>query len=149
MSLMRHGISFLTGDEREDEDDDSAVVFSRVAESGRAGSQQADDLHSRLQALIVLQRADGAWALTRELARVLGRELDELRAAVPSGPGGDATIVHAWATALALAWLEVHAADLQDEWELLADKARRWLQDVPAPALRAWTWPEMAHAVVT
>jgi hypothetical protein len=149
MSVMRRGISFLTGDEREDEDADSAVVFSRMAEPLQVRALQVDDVHSRMQALVVLQRADGSWALTRELAQVIGQDLDDLRAAVPGGPGGDAATVRAWATALALAWLEVHAADRQDEWELLAGKARRWLHDVPDPGLRAWTWQEMAHAVVT
>jgi hypothetical protein len=36
-----------------------------------------------------------------------------------------------WATALALAWLEQHAASHVGEWRALADQARAWLAREP------------------
>ena len=33
----------------------------------------------------------------------------------------------AWATAMALAWLDRYGNDMRDEWELIARKGRQWL----------------------
>jgi hypothetical protein len=97
--------------------------------------------------LVRLQRAGGYWELDREFARVLGLDLDDLfdrlrRAGIDSDNGP-----RAWATALALMWLERHAAPFEDEWRFLADKARDWLRHVRSP--RDWReWMEMAHEVM-
>jgi Ca-activated chloride channel family protein len=40
----------------------------------------------------------------------------------------------ALATAVALAWLERECADTREEWRLLADKAREWLEKTPSGA---------------
>ena len=124
---------------------DVDVAFSCMAEPPRARYEQRS-VQSPMQLLVMLQRADGSWALTREFARVLGRDVKDLRAALPGGSEGDA--LQAWATAQALAWLEVHAADRRDEWEMLAAKANAWLRHVPDPALTAWMWPARAVDVV-
>jgi hypothetical protein len=46
----------------------------------------------------------------------------------------------AWATALALVWLRTHARHVEEEWKMLAAKARTWLDDVDAvpPGRGAW-----------
>ena len=52
-------------------------------------------------------------------------------------PEGGSHQVHrqAWATALALAWLEEHGGAFEDEWRMVADKGRRWLHDaLPEPS---------------
>jgi hypothetical protein len=91
------------------------------------GSRREDDeLRARVLALASLQRADGSWRLEPALANLLERELRELENAVPAAPT-NRLARDAWATALAVAWLERHAATLEHEWRLLADKARRWL----------------------
>ena len=61
--------------------------------------------------LIVLQAADGSWRLTKELAALLGHDLHKLRIAIEDARGSLDDVLHAWATALALAWLEQHAAN--------------------------------------
>jgi Ca-activated chloride channel family protein len=96
--------------------------------------------------IAVLQRADGSWDLTRELAEAIGRDLRALDQAVASASGHRDDIRRAWATALALAWLREHARDHTDEWKPLAIKARRWLDDVPAVPPGGGAWVDAAAA---
>jgi len=50
----------------------------------------------------------------------------------------------AWATALALVYLEKQAAEWQDEWELLAEKAERWLTRCQAKLADGGSWIDAA-----
>lgn len=98
------------------------------------------DAHSRgHDALVALQAADGSWELTGELARAVGKGLDEIEETA-AGVAGDRRLVRrALATALALAWLEREAADARDEWALLAAKGRQWLATCGvSPAAASW-----------
>ena len=74
-----------------------------------------------LEALVLLMRFEGSWALTDELARTIRCDLDRLTP--PTGM--DATI---WSTALALAFLETALSEREEEWGLVADKARAWMR---------------------
>jgi len=93
-----------------------------------------------LDRLIALQRADGSWELDQALADVLGASLADLVAATAGASGETHEIRRAWATALALVFLENHAGAQRAEWQLLATKAQRWLASVPAvpPGGGAW-----------
>jgi hypothetical protein len=92
-----------------------------------------------VQRLIALQHADGSWDLTRELAQAVGSRLADLEKALRAVAPVTAGTRQAWATALAVSWLECHAADAAQEWQLLALKARRWLDGVStAPAGGSW-----------
>ena len=94
---------------------------------------RSDDPIARMHALVALQRADGSWDLTNELADLIARPLAQLASAMPTQAHGvDAR--HAWATALALAWLRTEGAVFEDQWRLLADKALRWLEREVATA---------------
>ena len=106
--------------------------------SRRTGSRALDRL-------VFLQQPDGSWEPTAELARLVNRRPKELEAVAnafvasrPPGAGSDgAQARRALATALALEWLARHAADDEDEWRLLAGKARDWLARTPEGAA-AW-----------
>ncbi|HSC27419.1 MAG TPA: hypothetical protein VLD67_09105, partial [Vicinamibacterales bacterium] len=93
-----------------------------------------------MHALVALQHADGTWALTSELAAAIGCDLQRLERELDGATGSREDVRKAWATALALAWLRAHARDAEEEWRLLAAKARRWLDDVEAvpPGRGAW-----------
>jgi hypothetical protein len=91
-----------------------------------------------LDRLVALQRADGAWDLTEELAQVLGRRLAELEKKL--GAQQDAGSRRAFATALALSWLETTAKDARGEWALLAKKARKWLEKCPSRPSGGGDW---------
>jgi hypothetical protein len=83
--------------------------------------------------------------LTAELAAILGRELSEMKAAVAGGSGGQSDLHRAWATALAVAWLELHAAEAAEQWRLIARKARKWIEDVDAVPPDRWAWHDAAR----
>ena len=114
----------------------------------------AEPVHAAFEAerpfdrLIALQRADGTWDLTAELAAILERPLGELELAMPSASGDPKEARRAWATALALAWLEGRP-ELVREWELLAGKARDWLARCKSQPGDGKRWLEAARRVPT
>jgi hypothetical protein len=90
-----------------------------------------------LDRLIALQRADGSWPLSDDLARALGwPDAKRLRKALGLALAGDRE-ERAAGTALALAWLEHECADTRDEWRMLATKGHEWLDRMPEGA-NAW-----------
>jgi hypothetical protein len=105
-----------------------------------------------LDRLVSLQHPDGSWGLTAALAGLVERTKKDLEAVVdaflasrPSAGGSDLERCRrALATALALDWLARHAADGEDEWGLLAGKARDWLEATPEGGA---FWMELAAQV--
>ncbi len=99
----------------------------RVAQVQREEAVDAAHAPRDLDRLVALQSADGSWDLTPEFAEIIGRSLDELEAELRGAPGGRAVARRVAATSLALEWLEREATAERVEWEMLAEKARRWL----------------------
>jgi hypothetical protein len=93
-------------------------------------------------ALVALQRADGSWDLTPEFASAIGHDIAQLESALAGATGNRDETRKAWATALALAWLDDHARAAEDEWRLLAEKARRWLGSVTSRPADGGSWAE-------
>jgi Ca-activated chloride channel family protein len=96
--------------------------------------------------LTLSQRADGSFRFDEATLREFGLEAAALARAAEQLGGGEAAeaVVH---TAVALVLLERRFAGREDEWRMLADKARRWL-DRQAVALpqgeNSWTgWAAM------
>jgi Ca-activated chloride channel family protein len=102
-----------------------------------------------LDRLAALQRADGSWDLSPELAEILGRPLHELEEKIRDVTGIPEEVRRAWATALALVYLEQQAAEWRDEWGLLAEKAQRWLERCGANLGGGDTWPSAAGRVLS
>ena len=108
------------------------------------GAARAASSTSGVQSLIALQRADGSWELSKQFAAALGRDLRQLES--PLGNGKESASVRvAWATALALMWLEANASASRDEWRLLAEKTREWLAGVSAVPPAGGTWLQAAE----
>lgn len=101
-----------------------------------------------MRALVQLQLADGSWPFNREFAHIIERDLDDLRRRVTGGQGRLSEILQAWATALAIAWLQRHAAAFEDEWRMLAEKGLRWLDATSARPPAGGTWLDLAKRVV-
>jgi hypothetical protein len=97
-----------------------------------------------LDLLISLQESDGSWGLTRELAEAVGVRLERVRSQLGTLLAQDEAC-RAWATALALAWLEHEAPGLVVEWRLLARKAERWLDGVTVKSQSGLEWKEEAR----
>jgi len=79
-----------------------------------------------LQPLVLLQEFDGSWELNQAFAVAVGSTLDIL---IPENKVSS----KAWATALALAFLQIALHERAEEWKLLADKAHEWLKQCIAP----------------
>jgi hypothetical protein len=105
----------------------SHTWFHRVARTPREEAVEQAHAPRDLDRLVALQSADGSWDLTPELAEIVGRSLDELEAELRGARSGRVVARRVMATALALEWLEANAGPERAEWELLAEKARRWL----------------------
>jgi Ca-activated chloride channel family protein len=120
---------------------------------GRRSDQPSEDAPqfsraswSPMHALVALQCADGSWELTRELAQAIGHELSALEAALRDATSAEART--AWATSLAIVWLEARAPQARDEWRLLAAKAREWLGRVQAQPPAGGHWIDAAAALL-
>lgn len=94
--------------------------------------------------LVRLQRAEGSWELTKELAEILRRRLEKLEAAVPKVTGDREEARRAWATALALVWIESEFSAWNVECALLKKKASDWLQSCKAQITTGEDWTEAA-----
>jgi Ca-activated chloride channel family protein len=112
------------------------------AHDGRKGDD--DNRRARMLGVVSLQRADGSWDLTEDLARALGQSLAKLQVAHIGATGNPEEAGRAWATALALQWLEADVPALVDEWRLVAMKARVWLDAVTARPAGRRTWSDEA-----
>lgn len=124
-------------------------VFGKLLDLGSSvvgmGPSEPSPVSARpLDRLVALQRADGSWDLTEELAQALGRPLAELEKKL--GRLKDPDSRRAIATALALVWLERQAKEAEAEWSLLARKARRWLDKCTARPDGGQSWLEVASS---
>ena len=91
-------------------------------------SQQTKEASSVL-ALISLQKASGAWDLTDQLVALCGKTRDALITACPTEVAVDtAEGKLLWATALALVLLMSKFLDQKDEWEMIAEKGKKWMK---------------------
>ena len=97
---------------------------------------------------ILLQSADGFWELTFAFARILGLPLVQLELAAPFadctmiplgdqedqlGVDGYYDALALWATAIGLVYLQKKWRAYENEWELVASKAKAWLQSQALP----------------
>ncbi len=104
-----------------------------------------------LDALVALQRADGSWDLDAAFAKAVSLKMRALEKELRKAAGDPDAARRALATAVALAWLEKHAAAERVEWELLAKKATAWLSasgTEPAPGQGWNAWLDAARRLV-
>lgn len=128
------------------EEAESLSALRRMFRETKRPSPTAAAPPPAMHALVALQRAEGSWDLTRELADVVGRSLQELESALAGATGDDRDVRKAWATALALVWLRTHARHVEEEWALLAAKARTWLDTLAAVPAGGGAWYDAAAA---
>ena len=98
-------------------------LFSRFRREQRLD----DRMRARVLHLIALQRADGSWQLSDELAAVIEWPITALLDKLMDIGDDRPESRDAWATAMALAWLDRYGNDMRDEWELIARKGNQWL----------------------
>ena len=78
--------------------------------------------------IVALQKASGAWEMTKELAQQCGSTLADLQHACPDTLPTAENAGNVWATALALVVLANKFNDRVDEWEMVGKKAKKWLK---------------------
>ena len=98
-----------------------------------AASQKRKEAPSVLS-LISLQTASGAWELTDQLVSLCSTSRDALITGCPAEiavDNADGKLL--WATALALVLLMGKFLDQKDEWEMIAEKGKKWMKkNLPA-----------------
>ena len=125
-----------------------SALARRLATDGASVSTPKGPSVRALDQLVALQKADGSWDLDAELAMLLGIPLATTENAFAGIPGDPALLRRACATALALFWLERSAADEEDEWRLLARKARAWLSSSGVLPPGGGLWNAFAAAIL-
>jgi len=99
-----------------------------------------DPLRKQMMALITQQRADGSWQMSDELEELIGSNVFAPGLQIADATPRLGEFRNVWATALALAWLERRAGHLRPEWQMVAEKGRRWLQNAVAELGYAERW---------
>ena len=113
------------------------ALTRKLFNRGPSGRRPTSPSTRPLDRLVALQGAHGAWLLDDELAKVLGwKNAKQLQRAFGRKLSGEPE-TRAAATAVALLWLERECADSRDEWRILAEKGREWLDRTPEGA-DAW-----------
>jgi Ca-activated chloride channel family protein len=129
------------------ESDAAPATSSRLSFMRRVTAATRDSSRPHDQ-LVALQRADGSWDLSRELAQAVSMKLRDLEKALRDAIGDAKIIRRALATAIAIAWLEKSAPAARGEWEMLAEKARRWLAACGAAPAGGESWSDLAERIV-
>jgi len=83
-----------------------------------------------LDRLIILQKANGSWSSDQQLSSVLNVTIEQLIGSVPNAvkKKGAHVAEIIWATSVAVSYLETYCTGEQVEWEILAEKARKYLK---------------------
>lgn len=114
----------------------SAPMPTPVAAPAPTGIARAPATAAALDALVLLQAADGRFELTADLAARVGTTEERLRGALTAACGSCAALAgmaagiardRVWATAIVLATLASRFAAFASEWELLARRSRAYL----------------------
>ena len=79
--------------------------------------------NSSSDSIVLLQQANGSWALNESLSTAVGITLAAIQSSCPSEC--DKTV---WATVLAVVILKVKYILQQDEWDLVVGKAKSWIK---------------------
>lgn len=98
--------------EAEEEDDDD-----EGADDGKVFQRPLDHI-------VYLQNFDGKWRASQALAGLLKVSLNQIKLSTPNGVNLDI-----WCTVLCVTALRLRFADSIDEWQLLANKATKWLKN--------------------
>ena len=112
---------------KEKYEDFSEFLQEKSEGASCALTSQQTKLASSVVALISLQKASGAWDLTDQLVSLCGKTRDALITGCPIAVDtAEGKLL--WATALALVLLMGKFLDQKDEWEMIAEKGKKWLK---------------------
>lgn len=81
-----------------------------------------------LDRFVLLQNANGSWDLTAQFAEEIEIPVEELLSALLAVEGLSEIHSVLFTTAVAIIHLETEFRELKDEWELIAQKAMKWIK---------------------
>jgi hypothetical protein len=127
----------------EDEDDDGCMMetlmipspctearmsssFYTSSSSSSVAVSSTKSPRDTLNALLDLQKLNGSFEVTSTLASLLCLPLSELQT-LPAGLPSISIDFKLWATALVIGYLEKSLQTLKQEWELVAEKSKKWI----------------------
>lgn len=106
-----------------------AAPAAIIEESKEKECSNTADPHARLHSLLQHQQFDGSFPLIPAIAALISSTVDELKAKLGEVrkdhqvPLLEAEWETLWATCLAVEYLKQQLPDLQEEWELVVEKA--------------------------
>lgn len=122
--------------------DDACEKLVSGGEGGAVAQEELAGKGSNTRAiftkLVSLQQFDGSWTDPSQVASTCGIALN------PTPAGIDAQV---WATMIAVAFLETRLGEFKDEWELIVDKARKWISSKVGQGGAAEAWKAAQSAV--
>jgi len=98
------------------------IISNSTFTSNNNKNNNIDSNSNVLINLTSIQLANGSWQLNEEFCNTINKELSDFSGKIPIGTKEDI-----FATVLALTILEVLCYHLQEDWNLLAQKAKEWL----------------------
>jgi len=120
------------------EDSNSAPKLSRHSpteqkQSATPKSKKEPEKHveaaDAMKELIKKQEASGKWSVEDVFSCIGAKSADAIRGGFPNSLGVqiNGQLEEIWATALAVAYLITKFADKQIQWELVVEKAKKWI----------------------
>ena len=129
--------------------DEGRHMFGAEINTAPVSASQQKKEGSVVLSLISLQKASGAWELTDQLLSLCSSGKDALITGCPTEIAvSTKTGMLLWATALALALLIGKFLDQKDEWEMIAEKGKKWLKKKLPGAMKYDTVLQSAAAVI-
>ena len=121
--------------------------FSQLCEG--SSSTLTNSPGSPFLSLISLQQASGAWDLSDELLALCKLSKDTVITGCPKEIAVDTSKGKLlWATALALVLLRGKFLDREDEWEMIAEKGKKWMSKNLPAALNCESMLQSATKVI-
>ena len=121
--------------------------FSQLCEG--SSSTLTNSPGSPFLSLISLQQASGAWDLSDELLALCKLSKDTVITGCPKEIAVDTSKGKLlWATALALVLLRGKFLDREDEWEMIAEKGKKWMKKNLPAALNCESMLQSATKVI-
>lgn len=117
-------------------------------------SSEQKILQTAFDEMILLQHADGSWDISDRFCTIIKKSQEAVQAANPSMKIKklsiaeqliEADMASLWATALALAWLEIAHSDKREVWELLHEKGVAYVEQNKAKAPEISDWISIAR----
>ncbi|XP_062620555.1 von Willebrand factor A domain-containing protein 5A-like [Saccostrea cucullata] len=114
--------TMCSGSFSDDFQDESEEDCASLSDLRRDLDLRKDEAPSRMIQLIERQKFNGSWSLDDCLSQILNKPLDEMK---NSSVIKDTDV---WATALAIAFLRKEFSAQKNEWEMIEQKAMKWLK---------------------